>query len=127
MERGVRRILQNLPFVAEHVLRDHLRTEGRRERIEVVLVLRQHLDPQVAHFIAGALPPEHFARRPVGIPQVLRRVVVGEGHRQLRPLRERERLGESIEMLPAKIPVGDVKQRLRGAVWERRRARHLAR
>ena len=98
-----------------------------RERDEVRLVLRQHLNPQVAHLVRRALSPSRALRRMLGVADVRGRVVVHPSHGERRAFRQRERLRESIDVLPAEVPVADVNQLFDRPVRQTRLAADVAR
>ena len=114
-------------LVSDGVLGHHLRTELRVQRLQVLLVPRQHLNPQVAHLVGRALPPVDPFWRLVRIARVLRRIVVAVAHLQPRALRQPERRDIAEHVLPAEVPVADVDQRTHRAVGQVGEADHLFR
>ena len=77
VERDFRWILSDPHFVADNILRGVLRFNRLVEDVKIAVGARQHLDPEVAHFIGRPLTPVHLARGLVRVARVFRRVVVG--------------------------------------------------
>ena len=77
----------------------------------VAFSARQHLKPQVRHFVGGLIAPHHLFRRRVGIARVPGRVVVVIAHRKNGALRQEDRLATWIHRLPVGIPVRNPDQR----------------
>ena len=71
---------------------------------------RQHLQPQVAHFVADFVPGPNALRRIVRIPRIRGRIVVVKTHRNHRVFRQKHRVLVAIHGFPVAIPVGDADQ-----------------
>ena len=87
--------------------------------------LRQHLQSELRHFVGRPRAGAHADRRVVRVVDVRLRVVERVAHRQRRAARQRDRRRVAIVLLPVKVPLLDVKQRLHGAVGQRRGDEHL--
>ena len=127
MQRRAVRLRLDPPLVANRVLCHRLRPELTIQHLEVVRVAGEHLNPQVAHLVPRALPPENATRRLGRIARVVSGVVVRVPHLQTRPLGQPERRDVAVHVLPAEIPIANVDQRTHRSVGQLRKSHHLLR
>ena len=120
-----RRVVGRVPqhrSVSDDVLAQRLVARVGGEAGAIAVAPREHLDPQIAHFVRRLLPPPDRTRRMIGISGILGRIIVGVFHHHTRAPRQPEGRRKAIDVLPVEVPVGDVDQPSNRAVWSSAKA-----
>ena len=97
------------------------RRAGRGQRCA-----RDELHPEVAHLVGRVLAPDDAVRRAERIARIAGRVVEGETHADRAALRQLDRRGVPVDVLPPEVPVANGDQRTDGPVGQARFGEHLA-
>ncbi len=85
----------------------------------VFTAARQHLQPEVAHFVGGLIAAAHSPGWMVRISRIAVRVVVMKAHRCHASLGQEHRRRVAVYRLPVHIPVRNANQRFAGPVGQR--------
>ena len=88
-QAGIAGVTRDLRLVAVDILSDRFNTELACQRHQVRIAPRQHLNPQITHFIRRALTPACALWRLLRITGIVRRVIVNPAHRERAALRQR--------------------------------------
>ena len=98
-----------------------LNVVSRQNRCGVV-VARQDLEPEDRHLVRRVRAVSDALRRMMRVARIVRRIIVGEAHRERRPFGQELRHAIAVLILPFEVPRLDPDQRFHRAVGEGRRA-----